>query len=101
MADSSNNGEQVKDNVEVINAVDIDPLKDVANMTQVNMEGRHREEAVKANVTVTELSTTQAINLQTSVNGVNIQNGMATRINAKAATGEEFPEQIMVTTRQH
>jgi len=59
MADSSNNGEQVKDNVEVINAVDIDPLKDVANMTQVNMEGRHREEAVKANVTVTELSTTQ------------------------------------------
>jgi len=101
MADSSNNGEQVKDNVEVINAVDIDPLKDVANMTQVNMEGRHREEAVKANVTVTELSTTQEINLQTSVNGVNIQNGMATRINAKAATGEEFPEQIMVTTRQH
>ena len=50
---------------------------------------------------MTELSTTQEINLQTSVNGVNIQNGMATRINAKAATGEEFPEQIMVTTRQH
>ena len=46
MADSSNNGEQVKDNVEVINAVDIDPLKDVANMTQVTMEGKHREEAL-------------------------------------------------------
>jgi len=107
MADSSNNGEQVKDNVAVINAVDIDPLKDVAHMTQVTMEGKHREEAVKANVTVAELSTTQGINsmilngqLQTSVNGVNIQNGLATQINAKAATGEEVPEQIMVTTRQ-
>merc|ERR1712241_323887 len=61
----------------------------------------------KANVTVAELATTQGINsmilngqLQTSVNGVNIQNGLATQINAKAATGEEIPEQIMVTTRQ-
>merc|ERR1719431_374029 len=107
MADSTNPTDQVKDNVAVINAVDIDPLKDVANMTQVTMEGQHREEQVKANVTVAELSTTQGINsmilngqLQTSVNGVNIQNGLATQINAKAATGEEVPEQIMVTTRQ-
>merc|ERR1711936_67311 len=107
MADSTNPTDQVKDNVAVINAVDIDPLKDVANMTQVTMEGKHREEQVKANVTVAELSTTQGINsmilngqLQTSVNGVNIQNGLATQINAKAATGEEVPEQIMVTTRQ-
>eukprot|EP00092_Neocalanus_flemingeri_P014597 GFUD01015747.1.p1 GENE.GFUD01015747.1~~GFUD01015747.1.p1 ORF type:complete len:632 (-),score=153.58 GFUD01015747.1:368-2263(-) len=107
MADSSNPGEQVKDNVAVINAVDIDPLKDVANVTQVIMEGKHRDEAVKANVTVAELSTTSGINsmilngqLQTSVNGVNIQNGLATQINAKAATGEEVPGEIMVTTRQ-
>jgi len=107
MADSTNPTDQVKDNVAVINAVDIDPLKDVANMTQVTMEGKHKEEQVKANVTVAELSTTQGINsmilngqLQTSVNGVNIQNGLATQINAKAATGEEVPEQIMVTTRQ-
>merc|ERR1712025_471105 len=57
--------------------------------------------------TVAELATTQGINsmilngqLQTSVNGVNIQNGLATQINAKAATGEEIPDQIMVTTRQ-
>ena len=35
--------------------------------------------------------------MQTSVNGVNIQNGLATQINAKAATGEEIPDQIMVT----
>merc|ERR1712142_1274364 len=87
--------------------VDIDPLKDVANMTQATMEGKHKDEAVKANVTVAELATTQGINsmilngqLQTSVNGVNIQNGLATQINAKAATGEEIPDQIMVTTRQ-
>jgi len=107
MADSSNGGAITQDNVAVINAVDIDPLKDVANMTQVTMEGKHKDESVKASVTVAELATTQGINsmilngqLQTSVNGVNIQNGLATQINAKAATGEEIPDQIMVTTRQ-
>merc|ERR1712002_1080046 len=107
MADAGNQQGTVQDNVVVINAVDIDPLKDVANMTQITMEGKHKDEAVKANVTVAELATTQGINsmilngqLQTSVNGVNIQNGLATQINAKAATGEEIPDQIMVTTRQ-
>ena len=107
MADAGNQQGNVQDNVAVINAVDIDPLKDVANMTQITMEGKHKDEAVKANVTVAELATTQGINsmilngqLQTSVNGVNIQNGLATQINAKAATGEEIPDQIMVTTRQ-
>jgi len=107
MADAGNQQGTVQDNVAVINAVDIDPLKDVANMTQITMEGKHKDEPVKANVTVAELATTQGINsmilngqLQTSVNGVNIQNGLATQINAKAATGEEIPDQIMVTTRQ-
>jgi len=107
MADAGNQQGNVQDNVAVINAVDIDPLKDVANMTQITMEGMHKDEALKANVTVAELATTQGINsmilngqLQTSVNGVNIQNGLATQINAKAATGEEIPDQIMVTTRQ-
>jgi len=98
---------EMKDNVAVINAVDVAPIKEVAHVTQVTMEGRHKDETVKAAVTVAELTTTQPINsmilngqLQTSVNGVNIQNGLATQINAKAATGEEVPEQIMVTTRQ-
>merc|ERR1712241_707566 len=107
MADAGNQQGTVQDNVAVINAVDIDPLKDVANMTQITMEGKHKDEPVKANVTVAELVTTQGINsmilngqMQTSVNGVNIQNGLATQINAKAATGEEIPDQIMVTTRQ-
>jgi len=108
MSESGIKGDgDVKDNVAVINAVDVAPIKEVANVIQVTMEGRHKDETVKAAVTVAELATTQPINsmilngqLQTSVNGVNIQNGLATQINAKAATGEEVPEQIMVTTRQ-
>jgi len=97
----------MKDNVAVINAVDTDPIREVANITQVTVESKHKDETVMAAVTVAELATTQPISsmilngqLQTSVNGVNIQNGLATQINAKAATGEEVPEQIMVTTRQ-
>jgi len=98
---------QVADNVAVINAVNTDPIKNVASLTKVTMEGTHQNEVIKASVTVAELSTTQPINsmilngqLNTNVNGINIQNGLATQINAKAATGEEIPDQIMVTTRQ-
>merc|ERR1712168_925648 len=97
----------VQDNVSIINAVNTDAIKNVASLTKVTLEGTHHNEVVKASVTVAELATTQGINsmilngqLQTSVNGVNIQNGLATQINAKAATGEEIPDEIMVTTRQ-
>lgn len=39
--------------------------------------------------------------IQTSVNGVVVQNGLATnQANTKAATGEEVPQSIVVTTRQ-
>jgi len=107
MSNNTVDGGNVKENVAVINAVNVDPLKDVANMTSVTLEGKHKDEEVKAEVTVAELPTTMAITsmiangqLQTSVNGVNIQNGLATQINAKAATGEEIPQEIMVTTRQ-
>lgn len=107
MADHNSIGGKVQDNVAVINAVDTDPIREVANVTQVTMAGIHKNEIVTAAVTVAELATTQPISamilngqLQTSVNGVNIQNGLATQINAKAATGEEVPESIMVTTRQ-
>ena len=75
----------VKENIAIINAVDIDPLKGVANMTSVTLEGKHKDEQGTADVTVAELPTTLAITsmiangqLQTSVNGVNIQNGIAT-----------------------
>ena len=57
--------------------------------------------------TAAELPTTLAITsmitngqLQTSVNGVNIQNGLATQINVKVATGEEIPQDILVPMRQ-
>merc|ERR1719270_1655130 len=95
------------DNVAVINAVDTQPIKEVANLAKVSMEANMGGEVHTAAVTVAELATTQPINnmirdgqVQTNVNGVTIQNGLATQINAKAATGEEVPEQIMVTTRQ-
>jgi len=94
----------VKDNVAVINALDTNPIKEVANLTQVKVEG---EKGVEVSVTVAVLVSTLPINnmilqgkVQTCVNGINIQNGLATQINAKAATGEEVPEQILVTTRQ-
>ena len=80
-----------------------DPL----GVAKVSMEANMGGEVHTAAVTVAELATTQPINnmirdgqVQTNVNGVTIQNGLATQINAKAATGEEVPEQIMVTTRQ-
>lgn len=39
--------------------------------------------------------------VQTSVNGVVVQNGLATtQTNTKAATGEEVPNSIVITTRQ-
>jgi len=39
--------------------------------------------------------------VQTSVNGVVVQNGLATtQTNTKAATGEEVPQSIVITTRQ-
>jgi len=54
------------------------------------------------------LPTTQAVqamitngHVQTSVNGIVVQNGLATtQMNNKAATGEEAPKAIVVTTRQ-
>merc|ERR1712088_1005612 len=91
----------LQDNVAVINAVDTKPIKDVATLAKVSMESNMGGEVHTAAVTVAELATTQPINnmirdgqVQTNVNGV------TTQINAKAATGEEVPEQIMVTTRQ-
>ena len=107
MADSKDIDGSLQDNVAVINAVDTQPIKDVATLAKVSMESNMGGEVHTAAVTVAELATTQPINnmirdgqVQTNVNGVTIQNGLATQINAKAATGEEVPEQIMVTTRQ-
>lgn len=58
--------------------------------------------------TVAQFPTTQPVQamisqgqIQTSVNGVVVQNGLATtQMNNRAATGEEAPSSIVVTTRQ-
>ena len=90
----------VKENIAIINAVDIDPLKDVANMTSVNLEGKHKDKQVELPTTLAITSKIANGQLQTSVNGVNIQNGLATQIIVKVATGEEIPQDILVPMRQ-
>ena len=90
----------VKENIAKINAVDIDPLKDVANMTSVNLEGKHKDKQAELPTTLAITSMIANGQLQTSVNGVNIQNGLATQINVKVATGEEIPQDILVPMRQ-
>ena len=90
----------VKENIAIINAVDIDPLKDVANMTSVNLEGKHKDKQAELPTTLAITSMIANGQLQTSVNGVNIQNGLATQINVKVATGEEIPQDILVPMRQ-
>ena len=91
----------VKENIAIINAaVDIDPLKDVANMTSVNLEGKHKDKQAELPTTLAITSMIANGQLQTSVNGVNIQNGLATQINVKVATGEEIPQDILVPIRQ-
>ena len=65
------------------NAVDIDPLKDVANMTSVNLEGKHKDKQAELPTTLAITSMIANARLQTSVNGVNIQDRLATQINAK------------------
>lgn len=61
---------------------------------------------VEIQMKVAELPTTTLIDnmvqsglLQTSLNGVVVQNGVQTNANNKAATGEEVPKSIVVTTR--
>ena len=92
----------VKENIAIINAVDIDPLKDVANMTSVNLEGKHKDKQAELPTTLAITSMIANGQLQTSVNvnGVNIQNGLATQINVKVATWEEIPQDILVPMRQ-
>ena len=86
-----------KENIAVINAVDIDPLKNVADTTSVNLEGKHENEQMTADAIVTELPTTSTINskitsakLQTSVNRFDIQIGLTTQISANDSTDEEM-----------
>jgi len=110
------------DNVSIVNATDLSPItekveiktiREVAVMTTIatSLAAIHpviSTEKVQVVKTIVELPTTQPVqamitngHVQTSVNGIVVQNGLATtQMNNKAATGEEAPKAIVVTTRQ-
>ncbi len=97
------------DNVAVINAVDKTAIMEKADIKQIKQKaGQHKDKELEVKVTIAQLPSTQPIDsmiqngqVQTSVNGLTLQNGLTTNlVSAKAATGEEVPEQIMVTTRK-
>ncbi len=105
------NGGRIADNVTVVNAVDKSAILEKTEITQikqVGMAGENKDTEVEVKITVASLPTTQPIDsmiqnsqVLTSVNGLTIQNGLSTNlVSAKAATGEEVPDQILVTSRQ-
>lgn len=95
----------IPDNVAVINATDLSPLVESADIKTVR-EIVQATKPLEISMKVAELPTTSIENMiangqiQTSLNGVMVQNGLATtQTNNKAATGEEVPQNIVVTTR--
>ncbi|KAK4337373.1 hypothetical protein RND71_043330 [Anisodus tanguticus] len=119
-----NLNETIPDNVSIVNATDLSPILEKAEVkkikeitTVITTEASKNSESgvipttteqVEVVKNVVELPTTQALHkmiscgqLQTSVNGIVVQNGLATtQLNNKAATGEEAPKSIVVTSRQ-
>ncbi|XP_063363051.1 UDP-N-acetylglucosamine--peptide N-acetylglucosaminyltransferase 110 kDa subunit [Cydia amplana] len=104
---SHNNLGSLADNVAVINATDLSPLVENTDIKEIK-EIVRAARPVEISLKVAELPTTTPIEtmiasgqVQTSVNGVILQNGLATtQTNNKAATGEEVPQSIVITTRQ-
>lgn len=111
------------DNVSIVNATDLSPIFERAEVKEVKEVAVVTSSCISAPGSpaptistekidivkkVIELQTTQPVQtmistgqLQTSVNGIVVQNGLATtQLNTKAATGEEAPKTIVVTTRQ-
>lgn len=110
LADKSVLKGKVADNVAVINATDLSPMIEntlVKEIREVIMPDS-KNKPVEISLKVAELPTTTPIETmiasgqcQMSVNGVVVQNGMATtQVNNKTATGEEVPQNIVITTRQ-
>lgn len=116
--------EPIKDTVALLNTTDLSPviestdLMRVAEIVKVSgMNGNSNgntnsspmsSEGIEVAMTVAQLSSTSPIQVmiqsgqvQATVNGMVVQNGLATtQINNKAATGEEVPQNILITTRQ-
>ncbi|XP_037728327.1 UDP-N-acetylglucosamine--peptide N-acetylglucosaminyltransferase 110 kDa subunit isoform X4 [Drosophila subpulchrella] len=97
----------VVDNVTVINATDLSPLVENTDVKEIK-EVVNAQKPVEITHKVAELPNTIQIvsmiasgQVQTSLNGVLVQNGLATtQTNNKAATGEEVPQNIVITTRR-
>ncbi|XP_008215026.1 O-glycosyltransferase isoform X3 [Nasonia vitripennis] len=112
LTDKLNKGNKLADNVAVINATDLSPMIENTLVKEIKEvivpEGQSKSKAVEISMKVAELPTTTPIETmiasgqcQMSVNGVVVQNGMATtQVNNKTATGEEVPQNIVITTRQ-
>ena len=112
LTDKLNKGNKLADNVAVINATDLSPMIENTLVKEIKEvivpEGHCKSKAVEISMKVAELPTTTPIETmiasgqcQMSVNGVVVQNGMATtQVNNKTATGEEVPQNIVITTRQ-
>lgn len=99
----------VADNVAVINATDLSPMIETTLIKEIKeVVVPDKNKPVEISLKVAELPTTTPIETmiasgqcQMSVNGVVVQNGMATnQVNNKTATGEEVPQSIVITTRQ-
>lgn len=107
VSDKSGNNGTIADNVAVINATDLSPLVESTDVKEIR-EVIIAQKTVEVSIKIAELPTTTALEtmiasgqVQTSVNGVVVQNGLATtQTNNKAATGEEVPQNIVITTRQ-
>merc|ERR1711935_449774 len=104
----------VADNVAVINTINKGAIlekADIKQISQVSMVqgvGENKDMEVEVKVTIANLPSTTLIDniistggVQTSVNGLTIQNGLTTNlVSSKSATGEEVPETILVTSRK-
>ncbi|XP_073976019.1 O-linked N-acetylglucosamine (GlcNAc) transferase sxc isoform X1 [Rhodnius prolixus] len=113
LTDKQNNKSELADNVAVINATDLSPMIENTDVKEIRevvvpVTDTKTSRPVEISLKVAQLPTTTPIEtmiasgqIQTSVNGVVVQNGLATnQTNNKAATGEEVPQTIVITTRQ-
>ncbi|CAG0885402.1 unnamed protein product [Darwinula stevensoni] len=100
----------IPDNVAIINTADVKPLLETTDIKEVKavVIPATTSKPIEVSLTVAHLPTTTNIEamistglVQTTLNGLVVQNGLATnQVNNKAATGEEVPQSILVTTRQ-
>ncbi|XP_024084050.1 UDP-N-acetylglucosamine--peptide N-acetylglucosaminyltransferase 110 kDa subunit isoform X2 [Cimex lectularius] len=113
LADKQTKKAELADNVAVINATDLSPMIENTEVREIRevvetVSDTKTSRPVEISLKVAQLPTTNPIEtmiasgqIQTSLNGVVVQNGLATnQTNNKAATGEEVPQSIVITTRQ-